>query len=674
MIRRSFVVIGIVSVLLLALFSVVYAQDAGPQAVDAPQAALGTAFTYQGQLKSGGAGVSGSCEMAFRLYDAATVGNPVGVPLTQTVAVNEGFFTAQLDFGASAFNGQARWLETAVKCASDAAFTTLSRQALMAAPYALALPGLHTEPNATSPNIIGGYSGNWITTSVYAATVAGGGENTRANRVTDNGGTVSGGVGNQAGDNAGTTSDRTNATVTGGANNFASGSSSTVGGGINNEATNASATVAGGSYNLASGIQSTVPGGRSNAAAGNYSLAAGWRAKANADGCFVWGDATNADIACNTPNQFLVRATGGVSLTTSGAGLAVDGNVVWHAGNDGPASGLNADLLDGQHSSYYLDASNIQAGTLGAAYYSAYSDLSGEGYLNNSASTDLLTRAQSDGRYWMLGGNAVTTDTVLGTTSNYALNISVNNQRAFRLEPNATSPNIIGGYFGNRVTVGVHGATISGGGGEGVYINQVTGNYATVGGGYDNSASSAATVGGGYNNSASSDHATVGGGYHNQASGSFSTVPGGAYSTATHYGEMAYASGGFGSVAGTAQASLYVMRYTTTSSTNEYVLQLDGINQILTIAVNRTLSFDILVVGRTEAGESAGYKIQGVIENVGGTTAFVGTPAVTVLGEDDAAWNATVVTDSTDALKVSVQGNNETIRWVATVRTSEVAW
>ncbi|MBI5568167.1 MAG: hypothetical protein HY870_24950 [Chloroflexi bacterium] len=673
MIRRSFVVIGIVSVLLLALFSVVYAQDAGPQAVDAPQAALGTAFTYQGQLKSGGAGVSGSCEMAFRLYDAATVGNPVGGPLTQTVAVNEGFFTAQLDFGASAFDGQARWLEITVKCASDAAFTTLSRQALTAAPYALALPGLRTEPNATSPNIIGGYSGNWITASVYAATVAGGGENTRANRVTDNGGTVSGGVGNQAGDNAGTTSDRTNATVAGGYSNFASGSTSTVGGGLNNGATNAGATVGGGSYNLASGIQSTVPGGRSNTAAGSYSLAAGRRAQANANGCFVWGDSTDADIACNTPNQFLVRATGGVSLTTSGAGLAVDGNTIWHAGNDGPASGLNADLLDGQHGSYYLDATNIQAGTLGTNYFSAYADLSDEGYLNNSASTDLLTRAQSDGRYWMLGGNAVAFDTVLGTTSNYALDISVNNQRALRLEPESVSPNIIGGHSYNYVTMFMHGATI-GGGGTSSSPNEVTYNFGTVGGGYGNVAGHLATVGGGSDNLASKEKATVGGGMDNSATADLATVPGGSSAVADHYGQLAYASGGFGSVAGTAQASLYVMRYTTTSGTNGYVLQLDGINQILTIAVSRTLSFDILVVGRTEAGESAGYQIQGVIENVGGTTAFVGTPAVTVLGEDDAAWNATVVTDSTDALKVFVQGNNETIRWVATVRTSEVAW
>ena len=39
---------------------------------------------------------------------------------------------------------------------------------------------------------------------------------------------------------------------------------------------------------------------------------------------------------------------------------------VWHEGNDGSGSGLDSDLLDGQHGSYYRDADNINAGTLAA--------------------------------------------------------------------------------------------------------------------------------------------------------------------------------------------------------------------------------------------------------------------------------------------------------------------
>ena len=37
---------------------------------------------------------------------------------------------------------------------------------------------------------------------------------------------------------------------------------------------------------------------------------------------------------------------------------------VWHEGNDGAASGLDADTLDGQHGSYYQNAGNLNAGTI----------------------------------------------------------------------------------------------------------------------------------------------------------------------------------------------------------------------------------------------------------------------------------------------------------------------
>ena len=42
--------------------------------------------------------------------------------------------------------------------------------------------------------------------------------------------------------------------------------------------------------------------------------------------------------------------------------FSLDGSThhkVWHAGNDGASSGLDADLLDGQHGSYYLDYTNF---------------------------------------------------------------------------------------------------------------------------------------------------------------------------------------------------------------------------------------------------------------------------------------------------------------------------
>ena len=79
-----------------------------------------------------------------------------------------------------------------------------------------------------------------------------------------------------------------------------------------------------------------------------------------------------------TPKE-LIRANqdGIVKLVQSGATIA--GNTIWHAGNDGASSGLDADLLDGQHGSYYLDNSNHtnNAGyTTNTGTVSSLSDLS----------------------------------------------------------------------------------------------------------------------------------------------------------------------------------------------------------------------------------------------------------------------------------------------------------
>jgi hypothetical protein len=108
------------------------------------------------------------------------------------------------------------------------------------------------------------------------------------------------------------------ASVGGGFTNTVSASAATVGGGYENTASDWHATVGGGFLNTASGIGATVPGGENNTAAGGYSFAAGYRAKATNDGCFVWGDSTSADVACQADDEVVIRASGGVYLYTSG--------------------------------------------------------------------------------------------------------------------------------------------------------------------------------------------------------------------------------------------------------------------------------------------------------------------------------------------------------------------
>jgi hypothetical protein len=124
--------------------------------------ALTTAFTYQGALTSGGQPASGTFDMRFRLYDAATLGTQFGLTLcADNVIVTSGAFAVSLDFGAQ-FAGQQRFLEidvradTGLGCANSAGFTTLGpRQPLTATPnadFALSAANATAAANATNLN------------------------------------------------------------------------------------------------------------------------------------------------------------------------------------------------------------------------------------------------------------------------------------------------------------------------------------------------------------------------------------------------------------------------------------------------------------------------------------------------------------------------------------------
>lgn len=167
------------------------------------------------------------------------------------------------------------------------------------------------------------------------------------------------------------------------------------------------------------------------------------------------------------------------------------------------------------------------------------------------------------GSGWALGGNSGTDPTTgdfLGTTDETALELKVNGERALRIEPTVSAPNVIGGITDNRVSSGVEGATIGGGGfvtSSGTPIlewNEVGANFGTVSGGLNNVASGkAATVGGGGGNVASGDSATVAGGRRNEASGMSATVGGGADNTAN--ADRATVVGGIGNTATGAAAT-----------------------------------------------------------------------------------------------------------------------
>ena len=163
-------------------------------------------------------------------------------------------------------------------------------------------------------------------------------------------------------------------------------------------------------------------------------------------------------------------------------------------------------------------------------------------------------------------------------------------------------------------------------------------------------------------------------------SGSSATAVGafaeGAGSSASVFGQKAFANGSF-ATAGDAQRGLYVARNITTDATLTELF-LDGSAIQLVMPNNSVFTFDILVAARrTDAtGGGAAYRFVGVArkDTTSGSVTFIGTPSKTVIGETNTAWDAAVSADTTSgSFRVRVTGEAaKTIRWVATIQTTEV--
>ncbi len=447
---------------------------------------------------------------------------------------------------------------------------------------------LLVEPGST-PNLVGGFSGNSVTIGKVGASISGGGQSGKANSVIgdfgfigggyDNisafGGVVGGGWSNSAGmqsvvgggmnnsaangasvsGGAANTANGQAACIGGGGSNSAGGVVGTIGGGLSNATSADYATVAGGtanlasgsasaisggSGNLASGRNSTVCGGNQNRAQGDYSFAIGRQARAIHNGTFIWADSSIYDFNSAVVNELSARATGGVRFVTG------------------------------------IDGSGVPTKTFSIA---TNGDVAAEGVIESKSGGvkfpdgTVQTTAASGTAFWATGGNVGTTAGThfLGTTDNQALEIKVNSNRVLRLEPNADSPNLIAGYKGNTITSGVKGSVIGGGGATSVSTpNRIyddfsvvaggAGNlagidspdftdgwYSVIGGGLGNKVTNGkSTIAGGQNNEASGGMSFIGGGYGNKATGTASVVAGGVQSTA---GTYAFVGGGLGNQA-----------------------------------------------------------------------------------------------------------------------------
>ena len=114
----------------LNTIAAVFAAGAVSALVSPAIAQSSTQFTYQGRLSDNGDPAEGMYEFQVRLLD----GGSAQIGTTQLLMANvvEGGFMLNLDFGASAFNGSARFLEIGVRSVMDAGpYTILSPNTLV---------------------------------------------------------------------------------------------------------------------------------------------------------------------------------------------------------------------------------------------------------------------------------------------------------------------------------------------------------------------------------------------------------------------------------------------------------------------------------------------------------------------------------------------------------------
>lgn len=121
------------------------------------QIPVGSAFTYQGRLTDGAGPASGTHDLSFQLWRHPTstdaLDHVAGPICVDGVDVVDGLFSVDLDFGASSFNGEARWLSVGVRadsipgnCGEGGGYTGLApRQRLAPAPFSIATRGVNVD-------------------------------------------------------------------------------------------------------------------------------------------------------------------------------------------------------------------------------------------------------------------------------------------------------------------------------------------------------------------------------------------------------------------------------------------------------------------------------------------------------------------------------------------------
>jgi len=526
----------------------------------------GTSFTYQGRLSDGGSLATGSYDMQFVLFDAATAGNTIGSTLTtNAVSVSNGLFTVTLNFFGGVFTGPGRWLAISVKTNGAVSYAAvLPRQAITATPYAMyagavsaagvsgSIPAAQLSGTLNSSQLSGTYSSQVIF-------------NNGANSFTGNGESLSN---LNAANLTGTIADArlsTNVVLSSAAPTFT---------GSNNfsgvlVATNAGNQLAGNGDGLSNLNAASLTGTIADARLSTNVVLFGAAQNFTGSNSFI-----GVLVATNAGNQLAGNGAGltalnPANLTSGTAPISISGNAATASNATTAASAasfsgsLAGDVTGTQGSTLVTSVGGQTAANItravnlalaGTAANSASNLVLRDAAGNFSAGTITANSFVGDGsgltgisggggtvsNAWSLNGNNLDTTQFLGSTNNQAVELRVNGSRALRLEPNAAGANFIAGSATNFVAAGVTGATIGGGSSNaisaGAFGAVIDGGAANTNGG------NRSVIGGGELNSigATATHATVPGGLNNAATGTYSFAAG-QRAKANHRGAFVWA-------------------------------------------------------------------------------------------------------------------------------------
>ena len=287
------------------------------------------------------------------------------------------------------------------------------------------------------------------------------------------------------------------------------------------------ATIAGGGENTVSANYATVAGGRGNSADGYASLALGSNAHALHPGSFVWADSSDT-MASTGPDQFLIRATGGVGIGTDSPAEQLEVNGVIYSSTGGirfPDNSVQTTAATGAASGWNDAGPVVELADpgdlvgIGTSTPQAKLDVDGDMVIGDRARIGLGTTNAGISAFAAGTNNHADGDmsVVSGGSDNSALG------------SNAT----VGGGIGNTANESF--ATIGGG-----FGNEASGNRSTIAGGYGNFATEfGSAVGGGTANRADGIKSTVSGGNGNFATGEAASIPGGTSNRASGMNSLA---------------------------------------------------------------------------------------------------------------------------------------